>query len=115
MSKKVKIILSVFSLIVIGFIIYDLVSNLNYAITYLRIKDSMSQEWMRDYKKVFNKTLITIIRLFLSILLLLAFNFLMWFKNLFGIPLTPEQAAERKRIKQERRKARLQEKLNKLN
>ena len=53
--------------------------------------------------------------LILSIILLFAFNFLLWYKNFFGVPLTPEQYAERKRIIAERRKAKLQEKLNKLN
>ena len=116
MNKKIKIIISAISLLTVLMLIYPTVRSIDqidvYA-PYLGLDSDNGTVFV--CVRLFWQCLFTIIGFFITLILLTYINFLMWFKNFFGVPLTPEQAAERKRIIAERKKAKLQEKLNKLN
>jgi uncharacterized BrkB/YihY/UPF0761 family membrane protein len=108
MSKRNKVIVSIFS----GAVFLTFL----FCINWLRqIINALNGNWEAESfrNEIIKQYIPVFIFIALSLFTVILFNFIIWFK--ISIPLTPEQAAERKRIKQERKKARLQEKLNKMN
>lgn len=107
MSKKVKVTLSVFSAITFFMLCFIAIYFIKYAELSNLLNESLDD--------LGTKSIFFIIAIIINIFLIFIFNIFMWQKDLlFKKCLTPEQAAERKRIKQERRKARLQGKLDKI-
>jgi len=110
-----KIIFTALSIFVLVFLIMVIDDYIKLIISNSEaLKFNLTEEHKAIIIKRRNEYLFISIALCLAFIQITFFNFLMWFKNLFGVPLTPEQAAERKRIIAERKKAKLQDKLNKL-
>ena len=130
MSNKMKTIISVASFLVFVLSVYYLffvIPEISFARE--RVLRHTRPEWkpeelyyeenmemLRYYTSRLLKQRVGLAALLLSNAINIVLNLLMWLnKTLFGVPLTPEQAAERKRIIAEKKRAKLQEKLEKLN
>lgn len=117
MNRKLRLIVLLFSLIaIVGLILIAVYFIENYIVKchYMNMlisehRDNDVTVYMFYLRKYFFSSIISL----LSILLISFFNYLLWFKSIIK-PLTLSELAENKRIHQERKKARLQEKLNKI-
>lgn len=123
MDRNKKNALTIVTIICLGVLVYSLAWVFSDITTYKSLLEkSRAMETSEHnrflvghYKSLLTKRIVGAISVIITCLTLITFNLLMWFnKTLFGVPLTPEQQAERKRIRAERKKERLQQKLNKL-
>lgn len=120
MERNKKIVLTIISVVCVILLVYTLnwvKSEVSLFKKEIELYETEGiKELVERYQALIKERAVGTIGISAACLALITFNLLMWFnKPLFGIPLTPEQAAERKRVVAERKKAKLQEKLNKLN
>lgn len=115
-NNWIKIILSIASIIIIVILIIYISHSINLIKLYEEeIRLYTEDTWLiTELKKSVSEYTHHIITYIFSIMLIIAFNLYIWFsKIIFAIP-TPEARAAAHQARQEKKKAQLQNKLNKM-